>query len=403
MRLELIKRWFLFSNSLTFVPNKDYTAKIGVERMELPKAKGGYNLPSFKSFFSQAKSCFIVRLLRDNGVEALWGDTLFRSTTNLFSSLGENVVIHPFFTSFPLDIRRKVWFSMWIREASFYYSKIPKSFYYISKRNEIGSLSLNNNRMYRNDNLIHKNSIPVIPRCSRKYWRTTNHHSWTKVNIEFNKMEEGRSSLSLIRDSVPTKVILCPSQECWKENGLYKLEKLFLVQPNTSSKIKDFFNKSMRNYFNVKTGKCELCGGRFDSLHLFEDCKTVKEWELQIDPSGTIRKNRIDSMFLISSKSKKNLTHSWLLNWAIWLTRNHIVHSKITDPIDKLMEEAKLPLFLKHTIKNIEHEHIMLVKYMTNKLCSKAFSKNLIFFDIGRNNQIITRYFQRGCGLLSAI
>jgi len=120
--------------------------------------------------------------------------------------------------------------------------------------------------------------------------------------------------------------ILTKKQKEWIEKGI-KLDKFFKIKFSCMPVIKDFFRKILHNYFKTKNRTCELCNKKFDSIHLFTKCDIVKKWEIKIYGSEK-RKKRIRYAFynIKTTKGKKYLlTHSVLLNWAIWLTRNYII------------------------------------------------------------------------------
>jgi len=184
------------------------------------------------------------------------------------------------------------------------------------------------------------------------------------------------------------KDLFTKNQNKWIEKGV-KLKKIWQLKISCMPNIKDFIRKLTFNFFRTINRKCELCDNKFDSLHLFTECKIVEKWE--IDLYGDYKRNeRIKSSFyqIVNSKVGK-FTHSFILNWSIWITRNFIIHnSQVGIHRTEMINNAHH--ILERNIKITELNQIRYLILKGQKIKEDYFL-DFLFFELNISKEIVRK------------
>ncbi len=378
--------------------------------MALPKEQGGYNLPSFKEIFSLSKTSYMVKYFSPLHSQDMWRAPLFEGACVVHKTRIKDFVF-PLFSSTPFHTNSKKPVLKWFSEASQTFGLIPKTTSFTSVNKKYGCLIQDSKVLYRNDKKTHDNSIPVETLSNRVYKKCTNKYVWEDVQIKFFGINlNEKISLKSVRNTIKTTIILTKIQQNWITEDGIPLENLFSVVPKTFNKVKDFQMKCLRQFFHTKDGCCELCGKKFDSLHLFKDCPFIELIERRIDPRVGLYKRRKRCSFQLTSKY---FTWAWLYNWSIWKLRNNIVHSEDVkiliadrsdvpnnvDQIDQMLNSVRQSTAMKelvnkcvsqlcHLRKSIEQEHLIYKKYCKLKL-SKIETKFFRYFKVTSDSDFV--------------
>ncbi len=329
-----------------------------MKRLSLPKKQGGLNLPLTSEVFSQSKAILLVKSFSPRYQNVLWKNNLRKLSFDFYVNKVD-LQSHPLYVPKTFNMKKKPTqkFNCWNSEAMKAYSSLQVTPSFKSENSIHASKQVGGGNMWRNDKKQHPNSIPVHARSSRKSGRCTKIGMWNKTKVSFEGIDlDKKIRISTIRKATKKETILTSEQKRWKNQLKIPLEKLFSVIPNTIGRIKDFYQKSIRQYFKSKDGRCDLCGKGFNSFHLFVDCEKVDKLLKLMDPQGTLAEIYKKAAF---DPSSKLFTYAWIVFWAIWKTRNHFCHSICNDQIDKELLEASLSFYFKQSLKHSEQEHLM--------------------------------------------
>eukprot|EP01091_Cochliopodium_minus_P008753 TRINITY_DN2035_c0_g1_i7.p1 TRINITY_DN2035_c0_g1~~TRINITY_DN2035_c0_g1_i7.p1 ORF type:complete len:1125 (+),score=171.41 TRINITY_DN2035_c0_g1_i7:1327-4701(+) len=382
-KLEKLERWFLFSGDLTFNNSKKFS-NINLTRLAQAKSFGGENLRRCWDLLCNSKLAFGLPCLLNKSKNGVLSQLFHNIAISKMRTPSWKSLFHPIsFTKSDLsNISLKSSKHDFMNQIVSSCMHFKKSIKFQLSKERFRGYDFVSKRMF-STNLLRNHSIPV--RYSKKKnspLKCYDIDQWknTKISYPF-EVEDNTIKLKLLfeerRKAENIDQIFTKNQIKWIEDGI-ELEKLFRLNFFCLPNIKDFFRKTLHNYFRSKDKKCSLCNEKFDSIHLLQKCKIIKKWE--IDAYGEEKRNsRIKhSFFLKNFTSKINgVTHSFLLNWAIWITRNFIVHTNDLEKKKNILENAHL--YLIKNIKMIELNHCKFSVLKRFRFDSKYFDHYMFF------------------------
>ena len=184
----------------------------------------------------------------------------------------------------------------------------------------------------------------------------------------------------------------------------YQVGSLFNATPKTIGGVKDLFMRVTRQILGSnEERRCDLCGHKSDSFHLFLKCPIVEQFEKRIDPSGELMKKRREKCLMPNSE---DFTWAWLMNWAIWKLFSNVLHSEDIgtfratwknsgDEIDRLLNPIRGTVVLKDLMPKLTIQLEFLMKCSEkDHLISKLFSRT----GVKSNHFIGLRYFKSDGG-----
>ena len=166
------------------------------------------------------------------------------------------------------------------------------------------------------------------------------------------------------------------------------MDPIKLVNSRTTTRIaiQDFMHRVARNQFSNHE-RCALCQGKMNSIHLINECGTVKNWEREI---GCSKQAKIRRKYQFKKTSKGSILHRnamWIVNWSIWITYNYIKHNETK-------KETHSKIFKKN-IENEEFRYLNLHLKNNNAFDIKQRNKDCLIkhlrFKTFKNNLIISK------------
>ena len=399
-KFEKLEKWFLFKNLsqdlMHIDKNNPIISNVSLNRLELPKKYGGMNLNKIEKIFSAAKSKNIMRSFLPGNENKICYILLKELIEKVYLKQGRNNVNHPLFS---VDIRsnkaEKEW--KWFKQANNIYHLIDKEITFIPKQGDLIldqydqkiiflkyncevnkylpihrtipiGLEINTMKDLKRFKSIYKNNpealetITFDPNDYKNKILKSEHSKWiNQENLKFNDFnyEKKLNLRTIFKISIHQKIkpLWTKKQKEWIKKGI-NLEKIFTTNLKTISKIDDFKRKAFMNYWRFYKKKCKLCGKKFHTFHLLEECEIVKNWEEELYSNHKIETRTISQF----EHKNPNFNFSWIYNWCIWKNYWQIYYKNFekNDELEKQISN------LKKILKNNEYIHLKLLSMKTN-------------------------------------